>query len=159
MNRSERNMVARQALHLYNVVHPMLESFSSTLDTLRDEQESRLDGLPDSLRDASLGQNLEDASSMLECAADLLAEIDGMLEDVVFSTLEASSKGKTTDKKHESVLCPTTGEEKRSERFNAVFTASQMNRLRALSLSAGESMNGIICRLLDSALAEAEGAD
>lgn len=85
MNQKQRKSLNKCAQQLERITDEV-SSIVNTIEDIRDEEECKLDNLPDSLRESSKGEEIEDAVEQLDEVLSLLE--DGLYSDAADILLE-----------------------------------------------------------------------
>ncbi len=147
MNREGRAELRKAAEKFNRECHLSTSEFIRVTEALHDEEEDKLDRLPDQLRDSDKGGQIEDSIEMLEALLDGVREMEETVSDLL------SEQGLTfafEPQREETVM--TESEGRKGTSFHAIFPSVLMNRLRSRARRSGLSMNEIVCRVLTNEL-------
>ena len=83
MNRKEYSLVSRRSTDFGVEVSSIIDSFSRFVDGVKEQEEMKLDSLPESLEGSPLWSSIEEAIGMLEDVQDALDEMNGSLDSIL----------------------------------------------------------------------------
>ena len=83
MNRKEYSLVSRRSTDFGVEVSSIIDSFSRFGDGVKENEEMKLDSLPESLEGSPLWSSIEEAIGMLEDVQDALEEMNGSLDSIL----------------------------------------------------------------------------
>ncbi len=141
MNRSGRAKVGTLVRDCDRKIRQALYVFNSEIESIKDDENDKLDNLPQQIRDSSLGENFTGAVEMLEELIRNSEAIETSLDDLIDTAGVKSNF--TPDLKEKKVSSGRKGIS-----FHAIIPSALMEQLRSESLSQGLSMNEILCRAL-----------
>lgn len=117
--------------------------FNSVIDDLKSSEEDKLENLPEILKEASQGSNIQEAIDCLE-------EIEGNLESIENAWDEiadaAQAKVKYTENR---IVVPVKNDGPRRNRFQILLSDRMISLLKSRASQLGISCNELICQSLD----------
>lgn len=149
MNRDVRNRMKRTSRALFCSVMQALTEYRSAVDSMKTDEEEKLDRLPAAIRDSVKGDDIREGIELFDNVLDGTARIADALEDLVSGTLDYSFSYEPIFKAHEAT---PAGRQKRDTRFLSLMPREIMDRLKLCSSMTGLSMNELLVRALDSYL-------
>lgn len=149
MNRDVRNRMKRTSMALFCSVMQALTEYRSTVDSMKTEEEEKLDRLPVSIRDSVKGDDIREGIELFDNVLDGTDRIADALEDLVSGTLDYSFSYEPVLKSRDTA---PANRQKRDTRFLSLMPREIMARLKLCSSMTGLSMNELLVRALDSYL-------
>lgn len=147
MNREGRAKLRKAAEKFNRECLQSTSEFIRVTEALHDEEEDKLDRLPDQLRDSVKGEQIEESIEMLETLLDSAREmgetVSELLSDQGLTFLFEPQEGEAV--RHAS-------EGRKGTSFHAIFPSVLMDRLKNRARTSGLSMNEIVCRALTNEL-------
>lgn len=83
MNKYDRRKMTAAALKCCSIVIPAVDEFSSVTDSLKANEETKLDNIPESLQNSRQAENMETAIEKLEALQGLIENIQDSCEEIL----------------------------------------------------------------------------
>lgn len=147
MNRSGRTRVNNAVRDCDRKIRQALYVFNNEIESIKDEENEKLDNLPQQIRDSTLGENFTEALQMLDELIETSGDIETSLDELIDTAGVQSDF--TVELKTKKI-----SDGRKGINFHAIIPSALMEKLRGESLLAGLSMNEILCRALLSELEE-----
>lgn len=81
MNRKDRRQLRAAVEQYYSTVMHAQDEFRNVIEDLKDQEEKKLDRLPESLQDSPLAEDIQEAVDQLDDTA-------GQMDDIIDSAIE-----------------------------------------------------------------------
>ncbi|MGN0906452.1 MAG: hypothetical protein ACI4NM_04830 [Bullifex sp.] len=148
MNRDARNILKRASRAFHRSVMHAVTEYRNEVGLLKNDEEEKLERLPENIRDSVKGEAISEAIELLDEVLDGTDGMEEALDDIVSGTLGYSFVNEP-GLAHQTV---NHADQKRDMRFQALLPGELMDRLRYRSSMTGLSMNELLIRALNSSL-------
>jgi len=146
VNRKGRSKLKNAAEKFNRESNQTIATFTSVLENLRNEEQEKLDNLPEQLALSVKGEQLEESIESLDSLLDGVAEMRDTLENLL------------SDQGLNFSFVPIVESDRRESKgragiqFHAVLPDNLLDKLRGKSRKTGISMKEIVCRALSKEL-------
>lgn len=142
MNREERTHLRKQTQAFDNTVREAVFSFSAIIDDFRNDEQDKLDRLPEQIRESAKGDQITDAIQTLDDIVIKIQDLENTLDDIL-DLVDASSLFDSSIARRK---CDKG--QKKDKNFHALLSSSMLYALKGEASRSGLSMNEILCRAL-----------
>lgn len=146
MNREGRTRLRKAAEKFNRESRQSIATFTYVLVELHDEEQEKLDNLPEQLACSTKGEQLEES---LECIENLLSGAEEM-EETIDSVLSEQGLSFSFVPQVKSERMESEG--RGGTQFHAILPTALLLRLKNKARETGLSMNEIVCRALSKEL-------
>ncbi len=143
MNRNDRIRIKRACADFDRSIREAVYIFNNEVESMKEEEEEKLDRLPSQLRDSSKGDQLDETARQLSDVLDKIESISTSVDDVI-DILEVKSKFMIPKETKKSIISPG----RKGKSFHALFPEDLVKELKDESLRRGISVNELVCRTL-----------
>lgn len=147
MNKYDRRKMTAAVLKCCSIVIPAADEFSSVTDSLKTNEETKLDNIPESLQNSRQAENMEDAIEKLEALKDQIENIQDSCEGILDIT-----EVKLPVIHHLHSETDSLDEGPRKNRYQILLPDQLILLMKLRALQLNISCNELVCQALQNEL-------